>query len=109
MIRCDSKDSYPVNAEIYAGKGLTAAQYHCEKLTAIFHARDRNLATDDWFTSVKTVQQLLEKKITVIGTLRKNKREIPPTFLKVKHRQKNSPIFAYTDVSLFFLTVRRKR
>lgn len=105
-MRCDSKVCYPVNAEIYAGKGSTAAQYHCEKLTSIFHGRERNLATDDWFTSVKTVQHLLEKKITMIGILRKNNREIPPTFLEVKHRQKNSPMFAYRGDSLFLLTVR---
>ncbi|XP_045482176.1 piggyBac transposable element-derived protein 1-like [Harmonia axyridis] len=101
LMCCDSKTFYALSAEIYTGRGSTpenvpASQYYCEKLTASFHGTNRNLTTDNWFTSVKTSQQLLEKKITVVGTLRKNKKEIPPLFLEVKERRKNSAMFAYS-------------
>ncbi|KAJ8968730.1 hypothetical protein NQ314_002141 [Rhamnusium bicolor] len=62
------------------------------------HTRtNRNLTMYNWFTSVQTAKNLLEKKITVVGTLRQNKNEIPPSFLDLKARPINSAIFCYSE------------
>ncbi|KAH1021638.1 hypothetical protein HUJ04_011131 [Dendroctonus ponderosae] len=46
-----------------------------------------NLTTDNWFTSVPFVEHLLrDHKLTLVGTIWKNKREIPKEFVEVKHR-----------------------
>jgi len=37
----------------------------------------RNITGDNWFTSVPLVKDLLEKGLTYVGTIRKNKGEIP--------------------------------
>lgn len=53
---------------------LLAAQYYFEKRLASIHVTHSHLTTDNWFTSVRAEEQLLVKNLTVIGTLRKNKR-----------------------------------
>jgi len=54
----------------------------------------RNLTIDNWFTSVPLAVDLLENhKTTMVGTIRKNEREIPPLFLDTKEREVNSSKF----------------
>jgi hypothetical protein len=59
---------------------------------------NRNITGDNWFTSLSLVNKLLrEKKLTYIGTLRKNKREISPQFLPNKNREKKSSVFGFQE------------
>jgi len=46
---------------------------------------NKNVTTDNWFTSIKLAEQLRAKKLTLVSTLRKNKREVPPYMLVVKN------------------------
>lgn len=46
---------------------------------------NRNDTTDNWFTSIELAEQLRAKKLTLVGTLRKNKLEVPPHMLVVKN------------------------
>ena len=99
---CDAKTAFVLDAEVYVGKGSTpsdipVAQYYCEKLTTSFHGTNRNLTMDNWFTSVQTAKQLLEKNITVVGTIRKNFKKIPSSFLELKNGQINSAMFCYSN------------
>jgi len=43
---------------------------------------------------------LKEHKITIFGTTRKNKREIPPEFINTKVREEKSSKFAFRDGTL---------
>ena len=38
----------------------------------------RNLTTDNWYTSVPLAEDQLKMKVTLVGTMRKNKPDIPP-------------------------------
>jgi len=46
----------------------------------------RGVAIDNFFTSCELAAFLLSKNMTVVGTLRKNKPEIPALFLSRKQR-----------------------
>nr|CAI5820057.1 unnamed protein product [Callosobruchus analis] len=54
------------------------------KLFEPIHKTSRNIALDNWFNSVGLTNSLREVGLIVVSTLRKNKPEIPPEFLKPK-------------------------
>ncbi|XP_046686312.1 uncharacterized protein LOC124371984 [Homalodisca vitripennis] len=57
---------------------------------------NRNITCDNWFASVPLAKRLREeKKLTLIATLRKNKREVPPNFLPDSNREVKSSIFGF--------------
>ncbi|BES91109.1 transposase yabusame-1 [Nesidiocoris tenuis] len=55
---------------------------------------------DNWFTSVPLAEKLLKQhKITVIGTIRKDKKELPADFvnLKFQDRKVNSSLSLFSE------------
>ena len=99
---CDAKTFYLLNAEIYIGKnstpqGIPVAEYYTVNLTKPIHGTNRNLTTDNWFTSVEMAKKLHDDySITLVGTIKKNKAEVPELLIQVKDRLKNSAMFAYS-------------
>ena len=77
---CDAKTSYVVRAIPYVGKEdrpqIGVAEHVVMSLMEPYHNTGQNVTTDNYFTSLKTAKNLLQHKITMVGTLRKNKREI---------------------------------
>ncbi|CAJ1051903.1 piggyBac transposable element-derived protein 4-like [Xyrichtys novacula] len=51
---------------------------------------------DNFFTSYQLGQELLKKKITMVGKIRNNKPELPPQLLRVDDRDVLSSVFAFT-------------
>ncbi|KAI3354195.1 hypothetical protein L3Q82_018733, partial [Scortum barcoo] len=49
--------------------------------------RGHNVTCDNFFTSYELGQELLKRKITMVGTVRKNKPELPPALLASKERE----------------------
>ncbi|XP_030762213.1 uncharacterized protein LOC115887030 [Sitophilus oryzae] len=86
----DSRTWYMVNAIPYVGKVTTEIDepvptYYVRKLSESIHGTNRNITVDNWFSSVDLFNKMLtEYNLTMIGTLRKNKREIPSSFLNGK-------------------------
>lgn len=98
----DAKMIYTVNLEIYAGnqpegpfKVSNSAKDVTMRMIKPIENSGRNLTTDNWYTSVPLALELLGKRLTLVGTLRKNKREIPPEFLAKK--AENTSLFAFDD------------
>lgn len=101
---CDARTWYTSNLEIYAGKQpdgpykISNSGYDVvNRLASQIEGSRRNITMDNWFTSIPLAETLLEKKITVIGTLRSNKREIPLQFRKFTKRELYSSIFAFRE------------
>lgn len=101
----DSKMFYTLNLELYVGQQPAGpfqtnndAMSIVVRLVAPISGTSRNLTTDNWFTSVPLVEHLLRyHKLTLVGTIRKNKREIPKEFVEVKHRPITSSMFGFGE------------
>ena len=69
----------------------------------------RNITIDNWFTSFGLVNELLKCRLTVVGTTRKNKRELPPFSLKQKNGMKNSVYFLSARIVLLRHTFQERK
>lgn len=99
---CDTDTFYTSNLEVYCGKQPSgpyevsnSPEDIVKRLVKPIEYTNRNLTTDNWYTSLKLATYLLDKKITLLGTMRKNKREIPPEFLPHKNREIESSLFGF--------------
>jgi hypothetical protein len=69
--------------------------------TANLYESGRNITCDNWFTTFPLCEELLSKKLTLVGTLKSNKKEIPIEFLTNKQRDVNDSIFGFSgDMTL---------
>lgn len=97
----DVKSAYTFNLECYVGtqpegpyKFGNSGEDIVLRLVHPIENTNRNITGDNWFTSVSLVKNLLkEKKLTYVGTVRKNKKELPKEFQPNKTKTVNSSIF----------------
>jgi hypothetical protein len=66
-------------------------------LVSPFYGSNRIVTMDNFFTSVNLARKLFENKIRMIGTVRKNKREIPVEFQPHKKKEVFSSQFVFND------------
>ncbi|KRX42151.1 PiggyBac transposable element-derived protein 4 [Trichinella murrelli] len=88
--------------EVYVGKQTegphqmdTSPAAVVKRLCSAIVGTGRNITMDNWFMSYSLVEDLLKEKLTAVGTMRKNKRQIPAAFIDTKHREQNSSRFGY--------------
>ena len=55
----------------------------------------QNITCDNFFTNLSLVQKLLHKNLTLIGTMRKSKLELPTEFTVAKGRNVKSTVFSF--------------
>ncbi|CAJ0957569.1 unnamed protein product [Ranitomeya imitator] len=98
----DASKTYTYNLEVYAGKQPEGP--YCvsnkpidvvKRLAEPLFGSGRNITADNWFTSCDLIDYLKIQKLSYVGTVRKNKRELPPQFVSVKERQQYSSMFAF--------------
>ncbi|UYV81846.1 hypothetical protein LAZ67_20002683 [Cordylochernes scorpioides] len=108
-VLCFSRTSYVVNIDIYAGKQpegpyqiSNSPNNVVERLVLPISGSKRNITTDNWYTSYPLAVALLnDHKLTLVGTLKNNKKEITPEFMLNRARQVFSSIFSFQkNVSL---------
>ena len=100
----DSETFYMINAIPYVGKVNPAEleekegipSYFVRKLVEPIKNSGRNITADNWFMSVPLIDKVLkDQKLTMVGTVKKNKREIPSSFKT--YEKDNNCKFAYKD------------
>ncbi|KRZ83916.1 PiggyBac transposable element-derived protein 4 [Trichinella sp. T8] len=98
----DSETYYVSKMEVYVGKQNegphqmdTSPAAVVKRLCSAIVGTGRNITMDNWFMSYSLVEDLLKEKLTAVGTMRKNKRQIPAAFIESKHRELNSSLFGY--------------
>ena len=55
----------------------------------------RNITCDNFFTNLTFARKLLQKKLTLVGAMRKNKPELPMEFTVAKGRNVKSTVFDF--------------
>lgn len=98
----DTKVPYTYNLEIYAGAQPAGPYQVSNKVVDIvdrmltpLNGLGCNVTMDNWFTNIPQCYDLLQKRITVVGTLKKNKPQIPDNFKITRRRSDNSSIFGF--------------
>ncbi|XP_066251428.1 piggyBac transposable element-derived protein 4-like [Euwallacea similis] len=99
MCLCDFKTHYLVNAFVYTGKmnepnprKLSISTRSVLALVEPIANSNRNVTGDNWFTSLELVGELKKLRLTYVGTMRKNKREILPQFQPNKNYEVESSL-----------------
>ena len=101
----DAKAIYTLNMEIYVGKQPngpyqvdTGSLALVTRLCEVISKTGRNITCDTFFTSIPLADELLCKhNLTMIGTIRKNKREISKEFVEAKDRKIKSCLFGHRE------------
>ncbi|XP_071056505.1 piggyBac transposable element-derived protein 4-like [Onthophagus taurus] len=113
---CDSRTYYMISAIPYIGKNTnptneSVPMYLVKELSKSIHGTNRNITMDNWFTSVPLAKEMLSSKdLTIVGTIRHNKREIPPSFLPSKNKPVLTSEFAFSDkLTLVSFTPKRNQ
>ncbi|KAL4101127.1 hypothetical protein QTP88_021147 [Uroleucon formosanum] len=115
---CDSKTFYTYSLELYCGKQLVGPYGNnsnkptdiVKRLVEPIKNSNRNLTTDNYYTSYPLAEYLLQVGLTLLGTMKRNKREIPPEFISEKNRQVGSSLSGFqNDMSLTSYVTKKKK
>ncbi|KAE8289464.1 hypothetical protein D5F01_LYC11165 [Larimichthys crocea] len=95
---CDARVPYAIDGTVYTGRQPgEEVQREC-----------RNITMDNFFTSVPLAEKLLEKNLTIVGTLRQNKPDIPPIMKPSKSREIHSSEFGFNGNMTIVSYVQKK-
>ena len=100
----DVDNTVPVKAVVYIGGGTTreddprpfAHRIVLELAADHLHA-GRNITADNFFTSKQLCEDLLQQNTTFLGTVRQNRRELPPAAKLVTGRVRGDSKHYYTE------------
>lgn len=88
----DVGSKYVVNGFPYLGKdegresSVPLGEFVTLKLVEPYTGHGRNITADNFFTSASLVSKLLAKKTTFVGTIRRNKKELPKLAKQTKDK-----------------------
>lgn len=112
----DAKMVYTYNMEIYAGKQPDGPFCISNKPTDVvkrmagpLFGTGRNITGDNWFTDLDLIDELKLKKLSYVGTVRKNKRQLPASFVNVKGRKQRTSMFGFNDDKVLVSYVPKER
>ncbi|XP_056144379.1 piggyBac transposable element-derived protein 4-like [Lampris incognitus] len=103
-LAADVNSKYMLNGAPYLGRdetrrGLLLGESVVLSLAAPYLEKGRNITTDNFFTSLRLANILQKKKTSLVGTLGKRKREMPPS-AKEKAEPFSTKVLKCGDVTL---------
>ncbi|XP_069823913.1 piggyBac transposable element-derived protein 4-like [Dendropsophus ebraccatus] len=100
---CDSACYYGINGVIYCGKEVGAPAQKdlgseiVKTLAVPIFSSGRNITMDNYFTNVELGNFLLQKHITLVGTIKANRREIPEALKHNRQRALYESVFEFNN------------
>lgn len=101
----DCQYPYTYNLELYLGENPGPYNFSCSKVDTIvrltdpIHGEYRNVTLSNYFTSLEAVELLFDKKITAVGSIKPNKKEVPRIFRTVKDKMTHYSLFGFGHVA----------
>lgn len=115
LMMCDATSKYMIDADPYIGRstntgGVPLGEFYIKKLSQTIHGSNRNITCDSWFTSIPLAKSLLQQpyNLTLVGSIRSNKREIPEQLMNSRLRPVGSSMFCF-DGPLTLVSYKPKR
>ncbi|MEL7308684.1 MAG: hypothetical protein AAGK05_12980, partial [Pseudomonadota bacterium] len=103
----DATNSFPLNFLVYIGQNTLSAEEKSNsttipealvmKLVKPYLNLGRNVTADNYFSSFHLCKKLLESNTTYVGTVRRNKRELPPAANTTDNRSKGDSVHFYCE------------
>ncbi|XP_026164326.1 piggyBac transposable element-derived protein 4-like [Mastacembelus armatus] len=98
---CDAQTSYAWNRQVFISKSPGEAPEKNQGLRVVLDMAEglngHSITCDHFFTLYALDEELLKRKVTMLGTVRKNKSELPSELLVMKNRKVTSSMFVFTD------------
>ena len=89
--------------QVYTGKPVTGWPEKNQGMRVVLDMtaslKGHNITCDKIFSSHGLDQELLKRKLTMVGTVRKNKPQLPPALVLTRGREALSSKFAFTDTT----------
>jgi len=98
---CDFTCYYAWKMQVYTGKDPGSARETNQGTRVVLDVVEdiensgRNITCDNFFTNLSLARKLLQKKLTLVGTMRKNNPELPMEFTVAKGRNVKSTVFDF--------------
>ncbi|CAK6973186.1 piggyBac transposable element-derived protein 4-like [Scomber scombrus] len=105
-IAADVESKYMLNAFPYLGRDprrpakLSVGENVVMRLVEPFMGRGRNITTDNFFTSLTLAKNLLRKNTSLVGTVNKARREIPPSVQQQRGELFSTMVLKYERTTL---------
>lgn len=98
---CDAENFYCCNFEVYLGKINGIAEKNqgprvVKTLASHWYGSGRNITTDNFFTDITLAEELLSQNLTIVGTVRKTRKDLPKCLLDIRERATYSSQFLFT-------------
>ena len=101
-IMADSETFYCGDLQLYAGRVGSqqdvgqGSRVVLDLSTSIVNT-GRNITTDNFFTSYRLAQELMQRRLSLVGTVRSNRKEIPPSMQPDRSRPACSSVFGFSS------------
>jgi len=98
----DNSNSYAVNLQVYTGLGPDGQREQHQgarvvrDLTGMLHG-GYGITSDNFFTGVALAKKLKQKNCTLLGTMRKTKKDVPPALRETRGRPVHSSKFLHHE------------
>ena len=112
---CDSTCSYTWKMQVYTGKNAGSARETNQGIRVVIDLVEdiensgRNITCDNFFTNLSLARKLLQKKLTLVRTMRKSKPELPMGFTVAKGRNVKSTVFEFQQDAMIVLFCPKKK
>ncbi|XP_028672760.1 piggyBac transposable element-derived protein 4-like [Erpetoichthys calabaricus] len=112
---CDAQSSYAWDIQVCTGRaeGKAAASEKKQSQRIILDMTrglgGHNVTCDNVFVSCELGQELLKKQITLVGTMQRNKQELPAALTLTRHRKVFSSVFAFTPTTTLVSYIPKKK